>query len=177
MYGGFYEGENSMFQIGERVVYGFHGVCCVVDLEERVIDRKKVVYMVLEPMGQGSSRFYIPTHNAAAMSKIRHMLTKEQLEELMQSETVRSGNWIPEENLRKQLYRELISKGDREQLLRMARSIYLHKAEQAAAGKRCHLCDENFLRDAERLLTSEIAMILELDPEQAKQYLRNRLTV
>ena len=165
-----------MFQIGERVVYGFHGVCSVVDLEERVIDRKKVVYIVLEPMGQGSSRFYIPAHNEAAMSKIRPLPTKEQLEALIQSQTVRSGNWIPEENLRKQLYRELINKGDLEKLLQMVRSIYLHKAEQTSAGRRCHLCDENFLRDAERLLTSEIALILELDPEQAKQYLRSKLT-
>ena len=165
-----------MFQIGERVVYGFHGVCSVVDLEERVIDRKKVVYIVLEPMGQGSSRFYIPAHNEAAMSKIRTLPTKEQLEALIQSQTVRSGRWIPEENLRKQLYRELINKGDLEKLLQMVRSIYLHKAEQTSAGRRCHLCDENFLRDAERLLTSEIALILELDPEQAKQYLRSKLT-
>lgn len=60
-------------------------------------------------------------------------------------------------------------------MLQMVRSIYLHKAEQTSAGRRCHLCDENFLRDAERLLTSEIALILELDPEQAKQYLRSKL--
>ena len=165
-----------MFQIGERVVYGFHGVCKVMDLEERVVDRKKVVYMVLEPMGQGSARFYIPTHNAVAMTKIKRILSREELEDLLQSDAVRNGSWIAEENLRKQMYRELISKGERENLMQMVRCIYLYKAEQAAAGKRCHLCDDNFLRDAERLLTSEIAMILELDPEQAKQYLRSRLT-
>lgn len=165
-----------MFQIGERVVYGFHGVCKVVDLEERVVDRKKVVYMVLEPMGQGNAKFYIPTHNAVAMTKIKRILSREELEDLLQSDAVRNGSWIAEENLRKQMYRELISKGERENLMQMVRCIYQYKAEQAAAGKRCHLCDDNFLRDAERLLTSEIAMILELDPEQAKQYLRSRLT-
>lgn len=175
MYGGFYEGENSMFQIGERVVYGFHGVCCVVDLEECVIDRKKVVYMVLEPMGQGSSRFYIPTHNATAMAKVKKMLTAEKLDAVLRSERVRTNCWIPEENHRKQIYRELINSGDREKLMQMARTIYLYKAEQAAAGKRCHLCDENFLRDAERLLTAEIAIIMNVDPEEAKQYLRSKL--
>ena len=164
-----------MFQIGERVVYGFHGVCRVADLEERVIDRKRAVYMVLEPMGPGSSRFYVPTHNAAAMSKVKRMLSGEELESLLLSPSVRNGKWIPEENLRKQTYRSLISSGDREKLMQMVRCIYLYKAEQAAAGKRCHLCDENFLRDAEKLLTAEIAIILDMTPEEAKQYLRCRL--
>lgn len=164
-----------MFQIGERVVYGFHGVCKVADLEERVIDRRKAVYMVLEPMGQGSSRFYVPTHNAAAMAKIKRMLTQEELEALLQSEAVRNGKWIAEENIRKQIYRELIGKGDREALLQMVRCIHLHKAEQAAIGKRCHLCDENFLRDAEKLLIAEVAMILNVDQDVAKRYLRSKL--
>ena len=164
-----------MFEIGERVVYGYHGVCTVADLEERIIDRKEAVYLVLEPMGQGNSRFYVPTHNAAAMAKIKRVLTKTELEDLLQSKEIRNGCWIPEENLRKQTYRELLSKGDRQKLMQMVRCIYLYKADQAALGKRCHMCDENFLRDAEKLLVAEIAMILELDPEEAKLYLRSKL--
>ena len=56
-----------MYQIGDQVVYGIHGVCCVVEQEERVIDRKRVTYLVLEPVGQDGSRYLVPTHNAAAM--------------------------------------------------------------------------------------------------------------
>lgn len=164
-----------MFQIGERVVYGFHGICKVADLEERVIARKRVVYLVLEPTGPGSSKFYVPTHNAVAMAKVKHLLSKEELEEMLSSEIVRNGMWIPEENRRKMAYRELISSGDREKLLQMIRCIYLYKEEQAAVGKRCHMCDDNFLRDAERLLGSEISVILNIDPDEAKRYLRSQL--
>ena len=40
------------------------------------------------------------------------------------------------------------------------------------AGKKFHLCDDNFLRDAEKLMSSEIALVLEMTMEQARDYLR-----
>jgi len=164
-----------MYQVGDKVIYGSHGVCCVVGQEERLIDKRNVTYLALEPMGQGSARFLVPTHNAAAMGKLRHMLTPQELDALLRSEQIRTDVWIRDENLRKQTYRELISSCDRQRLLTMIHTLYAHKAAQASAGKKVHLCDENFLRDAEKLLVSEIAMVLELEPEQAKEYLRNSL--
>lgn len=164
-----------MYQIGDKVVYGIHGVCVVADQEERVIDRKHVTYLALEPIGQVGSRYLVPTHNAAAMAKVKHMLTREELETLIESETVHADGWIRDENQRKQTYRELISSGDRAKLMQMVHTLYCHKASQAAAGRKCHLCDENFLRDAEKLLMGEIGIVMEMEPEQAKQYIRSRL--
>lgn len=164
-----------MYQIGDRVVYGIHGVCLVVDQEERIIDRKCVSYLVLEPIGQTSSRFLLPIHNQAAMSKLKPMLTPEALETMLASDEVRADGWIPDEGQRKQTYRELIGCGDRVRLMRMVRSIYRHKAAQAAAGKKCHLSDDNFLRDAEKMLVSEVSVVLNMDVDAAKAYLRSYL--
>ena len=164
-----------MYQIGDKVVYGIHGVCMIVDQEERIVDRKRVIYLALEPVGQSGSRYLVPTHNAVAMGKIRNMLSREELEALMDSEEVLADVWIKDENQRKQLYRELISSGDRARLTQMVRTLYCHRKAQLAAGKKCHLCDENFLRDAEKLLASEIALVMELSQEDAKNYLRLQL--
>lgn len=164
-----------MYQIGDQVVYGMHGVCRVVDMEERVIDRKRVSYLALEPVGQTGSRYLVPTHNQAAMSKLRQMLTPEQMNALMQSDEIRADGWIKDENLRKQTYRELISSGDRVSLMKMVCTLYRHKAEQSAAGKKVHLCDDNFLRDAEKLLCSEVSLVLGMEYDQARTYLRNQL--
>lgn len=164
-----------MYQVGDQVVYGIHGVCQVADLEERVIDRKRVTYLALEPMGQEGSRYLVPTHNAAAMGKLRKMLTPEEMAALLRSEEVRADGWIKDENQRKQTYRELISSGDRLNLMKMVHTLYNHKQQQSAAGKKVHLCDENFLRDAEKLLAGEIAIVLGLEPDQAKKYVREQL--
>lgn len=164
-----------MFQVGDQVVYGIHGVCRVVDQEERVVDRKRVAYLALEPVGQGGSRYLVPIQNAAAMAKLRRMLSKEELEAMLDSEEVRADSWIKDENLRKQTYRELINSGDRARLIRMVRTLHRHKAAQAAAGRKCHLCDENFLRDAEKLLTGEFSLVLGMEPEQVRKYLAEKL--
>lgn len=164
-----------MYQVGDQVVYGIHGVCRVIEEESRVIDRKKVTYLALEPVGQQGSKYLVPTHNAAAMSKLRPMLSREEMETLMASEEVRADSWIKDENLRKASYRELISSGDRVKLMSMVHTLYRHKAAQAAAGRKCHLCDDNFLRDAEKLLVSEISIVLEIEFDQAKKYLKEHL--
>lgn len=164
-----------MFQIGDQVVYAMHGVCRIAGFERKVVDRKTVTYLVLEPAGQSGSRYLVPEHNPSAMAKLRPLLTRQELDSLLTGPEVRRDAWIPDENLRKQTYRALIGSGDRLKLARMVRTLYLHKAAQAAAGKKVHQCDDNFLRDAERLLISEGALVLQLDDEQAKQYIRTKL--
>ena len=44
-----------------------------------------------------------------------------------------------------------------------------------ALGKKNHLCDENFLHDAEKLLIGEISIVLHLEPEQARAYIHKNL--
>ena len=109
------------------------------------------------------------------MSKVKAMLSREELSRLMDSEEVRSDGWIRDENQRKQTYRELISSGDRAKLMQMVRTLYRHKASQAAAGRKVHLCDDNFLRDAEKLLVGEVSIVMDLDQDHAKQFIRNKL--
>lgn len=164
-----------MYQTGDKVLYGIHGVCMVADLEKRVMDGKPVVYLVLEPSCQAGSRFLVPTHNAAAMAKVRPVMGAEALENLLSSDAVREDAWIRDEGQRKQLYRELISSCDRQRLAQMICSLYRYRKTQAAAGKKFHMCDENFLRDAEKILAGEIASTLEISSTEAMKYLRNKL--
>ena len=164
-----------MYQIGDKVVYGVHGVCVVADLEQRVIDRKKRTYLALEPIGQDGSRYLVPTHNETAMAKLRPMLSAQELETLLRSDEVRKDGWIRDEAQRKNTYRELIGSGDRIRLMQMVHTLYRHRAEQSAAGKKVHLCDENFLRDAEKLLAGEFSIVLQMEQDQAKNYLRSHL--
>ena len=73
------------------------------------------------------------------------------------------------------MYRELISSGDLAKLIQMVHTLYRHKNAQAAAGRKVHLCDENFLRDAEKLLASEAAIVLGMEYDQARKYLKENL--
>ena len=165
----------KMYQAGDWVVYGIQGVCRVVGTEKQLVNRKRTQYLVLEPLAQPESRFYLPVDNPTAMAKLQPVLSQEQLEQLLSSEQVRRDVWIAEENLRKQHYREMIGSGDREVLMQIVYTLHRHKASQIVAGKKFHQSDENFLRDAEKLLSSEIALTMSLSAEAARDYLRRML--
>jgi len=164
-----------MYQSGAYVVYGIQGVCRVVGTEIQRVNRVRTEYLVLEPMVKQESRFYIPTGNSSAMAKLKPVLTADQMKEILSSSEVRGDCWIPEESRRKQYYRELASRSDRMMLLRMLSSLYRYRESQLAEGRKFHQCDDNFLRDTERLLGTEIALVLEMSYEDAKEYLRQML--
>ncbi len=163
-----------MYQAGQKVVYGVHGVCVIVEIETKTVDQKKISYFALEPLDQPGARYYIPTENPVALKKINPLLTRRELDALLAECCTWEKTWIADENQRKLRYRELIGSGDRQALMIMVHTLHLHKKEQEAQGKKFHLCDENFLRDAERLLSSEFSLVLNLSREETAKYLQNQ---
>ena len=160
-----------MYAVGDYVVYGSHGVCRIVAEEDRRIDRKVIAYFSLEPLGQPGAVYYVPSKNPAALAKLRPLIEKHELEKLLCSDQVRNCCWIDDENRRKLRYRELIARGDLIELVSMVHALHLHKQELMSIGKRVHQCDEVFLHDAEKNLTAEFALVLEIDPLDVPVYI------
>lgn len=164
-----------MYQCGDRVVYGIHGVCQIIDLQAQKIGGKKTNYYVLEPIEQIGTRFFVPCENPVAVAKLRPVLTREAVDTMLTGESTQSDVWIADENQRKQRYRELIVSGDNQALLSMICALHREKAKQLAAGKKFHLCDENFLRDAEKLIGGEFSVVLGIPQEEVAQYIKSRI--
>lgn len=164
-----------MFQQGSQVVYGVHGVCNILENELRTINRKKVEYYVLQPVEQPEARYYVPVQNENAVAKMNPILTRQGIEELLQGKDVLSQTWIVDENQRKQYYKTVIGSGDRAALIGMVRLLYQHKKEQLTTGRKFHLSDENFLRDAEKLLSGEMSIVLGIPRNEVGAYIRSFL--
>lgn len=164
-----------MYSCLDLVIYGIHGVCKIVDIEPRTIDGKKVSYYVLTPIDQPNAVYYVPTHNPVAVAKLRPILSKDDFISLLNSRTVKENVWIADEGKRKNHYKSLITSGDREALLQMIHTLHTQKQLQLSAGRKFHLCDENFLRDAERLLSSECAHVMGISMNEATAYIREQL--
>ena len=131
----------------------------------------------MEPLDQPGARFYVPTQNQAALAKMKPVMSRVELEALLNSDAVQADVWITDEGRRKLYYKELIAGGDRAALLAMVGALHRHKKEQASLGRKFHLCDENFLRDAQKLLNSEFSIVLGIEPSQVGEYLRQKLTM
>ena len=161
-----------MYQVGQMIVYSSHGVCNIVDLEQKRIDRKTIAYYVLEPVDQPGTRYYLPSENPVALAKSRPLYTKDELVHIV-SEPITENRWIAEDNRRRQYYRELLSSVDMQAMIQMVRCLRAHRQAQLSQGKKFHMCDDNFLRDAKRILTTEFMIVLQLPAEQLEQYLQS----
>lgn len=162
-----------MFVPGEKVLYGIHGVCVVIGFEDRIVDRTKRSYLVLEPLEQIGTRFLVPVDNEKALWKVKKLLSKEELLLLLKNENIKKEAWIEEESARKQRYRDLISNADHIELLAMIRALYKHKQVQDLAGRKLHQCDETFLKEAQNLLESEFSAVLEIPKAKVRDYIVN----
>ena len=57
----------------------------------------------------------------------------------------------------------------------MAQGIYLHKKAREAEGKRLHMSDEHFMKEAEHLLYHEWQYVLNVDKAGLMAYIFQRI--
>ncbi len=149
-----------MYQCGQMVFYGSHGVCSVVDIEKRTVDKREVEYYALEPLSQQGTRFYVPVHNKVVAAKLRNLLSRDEWDALLADTTLRMDLWVSDENRRVAKYREIINRGEPHELLSIVRLLQNHRNEQSAAGRKFHICDATILKTAETLIGSELSYVL-----------------
>lgn len=156
-----------VYSTQQSVIYGSHGVCTIVEIEVKTVDHKPVSYYALEPLTTPGTRYYIPVHNAVAVSKMRLPLSCAAIGQMLGSTDCDASCWIDSENARKMRYKELLCNCEPEVMLKMVRLLRQHRDTQLAAGRKFHVCDANFLKTAETLLSAEIAFVLGIDKAEA----------
>lgn len=165
-----------MFQVDDVIIYGSQGVCRITGIEEKRISGAKKTYFVLEPVQAGGATVFAPVDNEQVRKKMRRLLTKNEIHDLIDSVSEGDAAWVENENERKDCYRKILAEGDRGSLIHMIKAIYLHKKAREAEGKRLHMTDEHFFKDAERILYNEFQYVLELESrEDLMQYIISRI--
>lgn len=149
-----------MFKTDDVIIYGTQGVCRVEGIEEKAVGGKRKHYYVLKPVNDNGATIFAPTDNEHVLKKMRRLLTKEQILQLIDSMPEENAFWIENDNERKEYYRKVISSGDHMELIKMIKAVYIHKKEREAEGKRLHMVDEYFFRDAEQILYNEFQYVL-----------------
>ena len=164
-----------MFKINDVVVYGSQGVCEIVGINEERVDGAIRNYFVLKPKNDKGSTFYVPTWNEKALGKMRKVMTKEDVDALIDSIPRRNPTWIENENERKDAYRKTLASGDQAAIISMVQALFLHKKQREAEGKRLHMSDEYFMKDAEQILYNEWQYVLNVDKDGLMAYILNRI--
>lgn len=158
------------------VVYGKTGVCRVVGRTAMAISSSgEEEYYVLSPNSEPRSVVYVPCKNEKLMARMRPLMDKGMIDELLDIARTQTLEWPEDKAERQILFREMVTGGDRGELLRLIRCLYEKQQEKLAAGKRLSSADESLLQDSIRLLEEEFAQSLKLTRSQVAEYIRQRL--
>lgn len=165
----------AMFKVDDIVTYGVNGVCKIVEVEEMNLMGEKKTYLILQSLQNDTSTYFVPVDNENLLNKMRKLLSKDEVNQLIDSIPNEKIVWIDNERERKECYKKVLSDGKHSELIKMIKAIYTEKREREATGKKLHLSDEKFLKDAEKLLYTEFQYVLELTEQEMMSYIFSRI--
>jgi CarD family transcriptional regulator len=159
------------FKAGDTILYAGSGVCKIECVTKKDLGLGEKNYYVMKPVSAPNSTLYVPADNEALTSKIRRLLSQEEIDEIISSMPDMEVNWIENDNIRKDKYREIIKESDVRKLVKLTKSIYNHKKELLSAGKKLRIADENFMREAESIIFDEFSEVLNINRDKVLDFI------
>ncbi len=166
-----------MYSVNETVLYGAQGVCRITEIAEKNFGEKKARYYVLKPVYNDTSTIFIPTENQVLTAKMRRILSSAEIDALIRSMPDEELISTDGESERREKYTDILRSGDRRQLVRLIKTLYMRQAERKEQKKKPSAEDERFMRDAEKILYEEFAYVLHIQREQVLPFITRQIQV
>lgn len=164
-----------MYEKGDYVVYGQHGICAIQEItnpEFSGMDRDKLYY-VLEPLCSKGSKIYSPVDSEKVL--MRRVMSKEEVEELIDGIPQIEALWIGSEKMREEQYKAAMLTCEPVEWVRIIKTLYRRAKERVNQGKKITATDERYLRLAEDGLYSELCFVLGREKDEMTKYIRSRV--
>lgn len=163
--------------IGETVVYGGNGVCNITEIKDiSFFHERPKKYYVLEPVFcKQAAVMYVPLDNEVMIAKMQPVISHDEAMGLIESIASVNEAWIDDKNERKDYFNNIISHGTREEILIVIKTIIAHREQLSADGKRLNMQDEKALAEAEKRMNTELAVALNMRPEEIANFVNERM--
>lgn len=167
------------FSKGDYIRYSSNGVCLVEDIRKLDYAGKNNTddFYILVPVNNRSSTIYVPVNNAELTSRMRRILSKEEIDRIIESVKLGEVTWIDDRKMRSESFKAILKRCDSLELMRLVSCIYLKKQDLIAKGKKLSAADDNILTQAESMVEDEFSFVLNLDGIQVGRYIRNKLGI
>ncbi|MBQ6568842.1 MAG: CarD family transcriptional regulator [Clostridia bacterium] len=158
-----------MFSVNDSVMYEGYGVCKIIDIKPEIFDKRKITYYILKPLYDDKTTMHCPVEGAE--KKLRRLLTSEEIHSLIKLMPDAKTSWVDNDQLRKEKFLAIIKEGKSEELVRLIKTLYLKRQEKLESGKKFHVSDERFMKEAENILYGEFAHVLSISPEEVVPFI------
>ena len=162
-----------MFNIGDTVVCS-NGVCRIEEIGPLAGMGKSVAnrtYYTLRPCFDNAATIYVPVDGDDGA--LRFALGADEVKELMEEIDDLDQINISDEKKRELEYRNAVNSKDPRKLIRIIKTMYFRRKARIESGKKSTAIDERYFRIAENRLYEEMALALDKDRDEVKEYIRN----
>ncbi|WP_195267837.1 CarD family transcriptional regulator [Eubacterium sp. 1001713B170207_170306_E7] len=157
--------------MNDTVLYGTEGVCKIKDIVRENFGGGTMEYYVLQPIYKDSLTIFVHTGNDHLISKMRRVLSRQEIDEIIRTMPEETLLNIENESTREIKYQEIINSGDRRAVVKLIKTIYLRQKSRKEQKKKPYATDERFLKEAEKLLYDEFALVLNVKPNQVLPFI------
>lgn len=165
-----------MFVVNDVVNYSVTGICRVENIAQQEIAGENREFYVLKPVFDDNSTVMVPIANEQLVSRMYSILSKEEINAIIKEMPQIEEIWLEDDRLRYEKYKGILFSGNRREVVGVIKALYRHRKEQAVKGRKLRTTDERVMRDAERLLYSEIAYSLEMKQDEVLQFIKKELS-
>ena len=151
-----------MYSIGEIVLYGSNGVCEITEITTKKIGKDYIEYYDLKTVCSDTSTQFVPARGGGRGSRMRAVLSSDEIKDILSQKTD-NEIWIDNKAERCEKIKEIISGGDCMKLVELIRRMHFHSKLQLKKGRRLHITDERFLKEAEKMVCDEVSVVLHID--------------
>ena len=164
-----------MFEIGQYVNYGKHGVCVVEDITHMDIpgaDKDKLYYVLSKVYTRGN-KIYTAVDNKKV--PMREILTKSEAEDLIADIPQIEKLEVANDKSRNDRYKDAMTTCDCRQWVKVLKSLYSRKQDCIARGRKVAVTDERFYKEAEDHLYGELALALGIEKGEVEDFITQRI--
>ena len=158
-----------MFKVRDTVVYGASGVCEIAELREMKVGGKQATYYVLRPINAEGSTVFVPVDNQKLTDKMRRVMSRDEISAMLGDRT-QYLDWVEERKQRAEKYTEVISGGDKREILCMLRMLYEEKLRAESQGKKQYITDKRLMTIAEKIVGEEFSSVMDMPKEGMARY-------
>ena len=156
--------------INDHVYYALNGICEVKDIQNLKIGNEEKEYYVLNPINS-STTLFVPTDNLDTLSKIKKILKKEEIDNLIKESKNINLEWLKNSKDRNIYFQNLIKKDDLKTSIALINLIYTKQKEDTKVSPN----DLLILSNVQNNIHSSLSYSLNITKDEVKDYILNIL--
>ena len=155
--------------VGEKIIYGAQGIMTLTDERyESVGDAQKLYYVLSGEDNATATLTYVPTDNERLVSLIKPLLSRDELLCALDGfDATLVPEWCDNARARQEVFKRVLEGDSRTDVLGIIYLIRENGKRRLAEGKKNFISDENVLKRAEKILATEISIVLGVSEDEA----------